>query len=356
MTDSNAQQNELSPPAQGPGDRLQSARIAKGLTLEDVANKMHLSTGILTSLEENNFEDITAPIFVKGYLRAYARLVKVNEEDIIKQYITHYMDGDPPISSISNTAPEINANDARVKWTTYLVILGLIGLLSTWWWNRYQQSPETLSLETEVAPSLIAEPEPRDIPASNLDDMLRKIESSNTNQVVAPGGAKPVESLQQNKTVAPLTALANEAQSKPELAKPVQNKSVIVDAEKKIEAIQEQATTAVESTPTTENLSAEQVIELRPTVTGEEVTQAGAQNDLQITVNADTWTSIEDADGNKLVYDLLRSGQQLSVTGKAPINAFFGNGYGVELVYLGKPVDLSRVIRPNNTARIKLGQ
>ncbi|MCK4710008.1 MAG: helix-turn-helix domain-containing protein, partial [Gammaproteobacteria bacterium] len=102
MNQQEAQQGEQLPPKQGPGDVLQTARISVGLTLEEVARKMHLSVGILSSLEENKFEDITAPIFVKGYLRAYSRLVQVNEDDVIEQYSRFYMDGDPPITSTSN--------------------------------------------------------------------------------------------------------------------------------------------------------------------------------------------------------------------------------------------------------------
>ena len=79
-------------------------------------------------------------------------------------------------------------------------------------------------------------------------------------------------------------------------------------------------------------------------------------NDLVISVNADTWASIKDANGNKLVYDLLRSGETITVTGKAPISAFLGNGYGVTMKYKGKDVDLSSVIQSDNTARIKIGQ
>ena len=149
MSDKNTPQKTETPPNMGPGERLQAARISIGMTIDDVANKMHLSSEILNSLEENNFDDITAPIFVKGYLRAYARLVKMDENEIIDQYTHYYTDGDPPISSIRNTMPEINADDARVKWTTYLVIFVLITLLFMWWWNRYQQPTETLSLETE---------------------------------------------------------------------------------------------------------------------------------------------------------------------------------------------------------------
>jgi len=86
----------------GPGERLQAARIEQGLALGDLANQMHLSTAILESLEENRFEDITAPIFVKGYLRSYARIVGIDETEILDLYVEEYMDSDPPISSTSS--------------------------------------------------------------------------------------------------------------------------------------------------------------------------------------------------------------------------------------------------------------
>ncbi|MDH3388243.1 MAG: helix-turn-helix domain-containing protein, partial [Gammaproteobacteria bacterium] len=117
----NNAKNEPRPTGIGPGDRLQAARIQQGMSLDDVADRMHLSPAILEAIEENNFEEITAPIFVKGYLRAYARIVALDEDEMIQQYIDFYSEEDPPISSTSNMAPELSANDVRIKWTTYLV-------------------------------------------------------------------------------------------------------------------------------------------------------------------------------------------------------------------------------------------
>ena len=134
----------------GPGDQLQAARIKQGLTIEDVATRMHLSLNILQSIEENNFDDITAPIFVKGYLRAYARLVSLDEDEMILRYVEFYSNEDPPINTTSHMAPEISAQDARIKWTTYLVIIVLIALLSAWWWNKSQNISETVSLDTDL--------------------------------------------------------------------------------------------------------------------------------------------------------------------------------------------------------------
>ncbi len=338
MNQQESQPVESSQPKQGPGDKLQTARISRGMTLEEVASKMHLSTGILTSLEENNFDDITAPIFVKGYLRAYSRLVNIDENEIIQQYATCYMNGDPPINSTSNTSPEINANDSKIKWITYLIVIGLIALLSTWWWNRYQQAPEMVSLESgneSKSESLVFEES-----ANAVDQVTNDIETDQVNstqsslQLDITEVAESIE-LQQNQ----LDELATDSAEMQISAESDTNLNETVSA-------------GLETTTLEDSISME------PEAVVAEVLEPVVQNDkdLVITVNADTWASIKDADGNKLVYDLLKSGQQITVTGKTPFRAFLGNGYGVSMKYKGKDIDLSRVIKSDNTARINIGQ
>ena len=97
--------SERRPAGAGPGEQLQAARIQQGMSLEDVASRMHLSISILEAIEENDFDEITAPIFVKGYLRAYARIVSLDEDEMINLYSDYYSEEDPPITSTSNMAP-----------------------------------------------------------------------------------------------------------------------------------------------------------------------------------------------------------------------------------------------------------
>lgn len=321
MSDTDTQHSEISQPKLGPGDRLQAARISIGLTLQEVANKMHLSTAILGNLEENNFSEITAPIFVKGYLRSYARIVSLDENEIIDQYVTYYMDGDPPISSTSNTTPEINADDSRIKWVTYLVILGLITLLTTWWWSRYQQPAETVSLESVESETLSAQ-------IDSTDAMGRQVALEPTKaDELSPTTADP-ETMEQ--------AAAPQVED---------------------DSIQSSAQAALAETVTMPVASSQASPSVEPS-SGSVGTEAVVENgdDLVITVSADTWTDIRDASGNKLVYDLLRAGERITVNGQAPFRAFLGNGFGVKLEYQGEDIDLSRVIRSDNTARISIGQ
>lgn len=331
-------------PTQGPGDRLQFARISIGLTLQDVANKMHLSESILSSLEENDFEDITAPIFVKGYLRSYARIVNLDENDIIQQYTSFYTDGDPPITSTSNTSPEINADDARVKWITWLVILSLVALLSAWWWNRYQQPAQPLSLDSTEQPTDVVLSSPIDSPATtgadlSPDTQLDQALSQQVQQDLAVLSKQPAEEpVASTRSTEMLTAEDMDAV-------PVEAQSEEAPQVEPVDtaAMQELAETDISQPANEVNIeeSPEPVMD---------------DEGLVVTVNADTWTDIRDADGKKLIYDLLRSGEKISVSGKTPMRAFFGNGYGVSMKYQGKDIDLSKVIRDDNTAKIKIGQ
>jgi len=322
---------ETRPSGIGPGDRLQAARIEMGLTVEDVANRMHLSVAILESIEENNFEDITAPIFVKGYLRAYARIVSLSEEEMIQQYLSFYSDEDPPINSTSNTSPEISSDDARIKWTTFVVILVLCGLLAAWWWNNKQERNEVASLAVEQS-SAINDVEPaNDSPQPEPEIVASSEESSEISETVAE-----IEQEQTQIDIANLESAISE--------------ETIAPPQPEVEEVTETVNEVVEETPavtTDANIDAavDQVVETAPT----------GSDQLLIKVHADTWADIKDANGSRLSYDLLRADRELTLTGQAPFTVFFGNGHGVEILFNNEEVDITRHTRDDNTARLKIG-
>ena len=323
MSDTGSQQEEQARTNLGPGDRLQAQRIAMGLTLDELAKKMRLSEAILTNIEENDFSEISAPIFVKGYLRSYARIVNADENEIIAQYITDYTDEDPPISSTSNTAPEINADDARVKWVTYLIVFALIALLAVWWWNRYQQPPETLSLDTTVDDVSLPE-------GSSSPPVIE----AETELTTSPQVTDPM-------LFPPATEAGGQATATDDVARP----AAAVD-------MPPSAAPAPGETP--EPLQSE--AQIAPSIEPQAPIEASTEADLVIQLNADSWMDIKDGQGNQLVYDLIKSGTRLSLNGQPPFRVFAGNAYGVTITYRGEQVDLSDRIRADNTARLRIGQ
>ena len=338
MTPANInQQGQTSPRSIGPGDRLKSARIEQGLSIEDVATRMHLSVGILQAIEENNFDDITAPIFVKGYLRAYARIVSLDEDDMIEQYQNYYSEEDPPISSTSNLAPEISSDDARIKWTTYLVIIGLLGSLAVWWWNQYEINTEVVSLDAERTGS-IQQPETAQ-PEATSDFAVNEIEITVDNNSTDTGEIEVSSMPLVEPEVIGLT-VAEDTQETASLQQVESEPELESAPEPTIEAVVEQ--------------ELEDVIAEFPPEEISRISPVGSEQ-LKIIIHADTWIDIKDASGHPLARELSRANQTLNLTGKAPFAVFLGNGHGVELIYNNETIDITDRIRDNNTARIKVG-
>ena len=320
----------------GPGDRLQAARIENGMSIEDVAARMHLSVGILKAIEENNFDDITAPIFVKGYLRSYARIVSLGEDEMIHQYLNYYSDEDPPISPTSHLTPELSPDDARIKWTTFLVVVGLLGFLTFWWWNQYQAKPDVVSLDTEQTDSM-------QLAEATSDTVIVENQVAGDASVVGeidvsllaadePAVADPVV---ETKTQEPV----NLEQAEPEI-------SDLAQEEMFQEMIQEEVAQAQEVGATNLEALAREVSRIAP---------MGGTEQLDIVIHADTWVDIKDANGHQLVYELLRADQEVNLIGSAPFSVFLGNAHGVNLIFNNETIDISRRIRDDNTARVKIG-
>lgn len=69
----------------GSGARLRLAREAAGLTLESVGQQLRMPVQVVRSLEEEQWQRLGAPVFVRGQLRSYARLLKVDINDLLEQ-------------------------------------------------------------------------------------------------------------------------------------------------------------------------------------------------------------------------------------------------------------------------------
>ena len=65
------------------GDSLKQARKSKQMEVEDVAKQLYINPSIITHLEEENFDQIGAEVFIKGHLRNYAQLLDLPVEKVL---------------------------------------------------------------------------------------------------------------------------------------------------------------------------------------------------------------------------------------------------------------------------------
>lgn len=69
----------------GCGERLRQAREAAGWSVEQVAAQLRMPVQVVAALEAEQWQRLGAPVFVRGQLRSYARLLKVDVEELLEQ-------------------------------------------------------------------------------------------------------------------------------------------------------------------------------------------------------------------------------------------------------------------------------
>ena len=82
--------------ALGLGERLRSARKARALTLEQAAFTLRLESSVLRALEDEHYDALGAGVFVRGHLKAYARLLGLSEDVVLAAYRAADPNADAP--------------------------------------------------------------------------------------------------------------------------------------------------------------------------------------------------------------------------------------------------------------------
>ncbi len=68
------------------GERFRAAREARGLTLSDVAEQIRIRSVYLAAIEDEDWDAIGAPVYVRGFLRTYGRYLGLDPEDAVADF------------------------------------------------------------------------------------------------------------------------------------------------------------------------------------------------------------------------------------------------------------------------------
>nr|WP_218974119.1 RodZ domain-containing protein [Xanthomonas hortorum] len=128
---------------------MREAREAAGLSVEDVAGKLRMPAHVVRSLEQEEWQRLGAPVFVRGQLRSYARLLHVDLEPLLLQATIAPIE---PVTLVSHThtprARRILESTARKA--MYVVITGVFAV-PVWYATRSHldgKAPSTVSLDS----------------------------------------------------------------------------------------------------------------------------------------------------------------------------------------------------------------
>ncbi len=116
-----------------PGARLSAARKEHQLSLEAVADELKLDVRMVEALERDDKATLPAAIFVQGYLRRYARLTGLPEDELVRDY-TESTDAPPPLTvvAIKRKTAFFSLPSGRVLRNIILILLAVIMLWLAW--------------------------------------------------------------------------------------------------------------------------------------------------------------------------------------------------------------------------------
>jgi Helix-turn-helix domain/Domain of unknown function (DUF4115) len=77
------------------GEEFRSAREARGLSLSDVAERLHIRSVYLAAIEDEDWHVIGAPVYVRGFMRTYARFLGLDPEAAVARFSASVPAGTP---------------------------------------------------------------------------------------------------------------------------------------------------------------------------------------------------------------------------------------------------------------------
>ena len=115
------------------GAQLAAARKARNLDIDRVARELKLDAAVIEALENDDSAALPAAIFVKGYLRSYARLVGLPEHRLLNSF-SRQPDELPPltVTRVERKVPLVGLPSTRLLRNIVLVLLLLIMLWLAW--------------------------------------------------------------------------------------------------------------------------------------------------------------------------------------------------------------------------------
>jgi curved DNA-binding protein CbpA len=69
------------------GDDLKRLRNAVGVKFKEIQYITKISTSVLKAIEENRFEELPPDIYLKSFLRSYAKILQINPQQVIDGYL-----------------------------------------------------------------------------------------------------------------------------------------------------------------------------------------------------------------------------------------------------------------------------
>ncbi|MBI6565064.1 helix-turn-helix domain-containing protein [Pseudomonas synxantha] len=310
-----------------PGETLRQARESNGWTLAEVALKLNLTSTSLANLEAGAFDKLPGHTFARGYIRAYAKLLGIDQTVLVQEFdlFTGTDSQGSNVHGLGRIEEPTRVSHTILRIVSLLLLIAVIGGGFVWWQDQASQRSKDLTSNAM---------EHVEVESADGTTQIHPLDEPE-DQAVAEGQTTPQ---------APATA----EQPVPETATaPAATPAVPAPATPTAPVAQAPAAPTPAPAPAAPTSPA-----MSPPTTPALIAGDGR---VQITFIADCWTQVTDGNGKVLFSGLKRKGDTLDQGGKPPLTLRLGFARGAQVAYNGQPVDVAP-FTSGETARLKLGQ
>jgi cytoskeleton protein RodZ len=270
--------------ASSAGAVLAAAREEMNLSIGEVARHLKLSPAQVEALEEGAYDRLPGRVFVRGFLRNYAKLLGVDPQPLLSR-----IDNEMPQPAVVEEPPlppeEVMPTGERSRWTVYVGIAGVIVAALAAYEFGFNAPPPS-EPENEPTPPGASSAAPGDAAATP---------GATTSAATDTAGSPPDSMVSAPSSVTPAAV--------PAADNPPQGAAAPVAAE---------ATTA----------------------------KAPDAHELRFRFDEESWVQVRDANDKVVFSRLNRAGSEERVTGTPPFKLVVGNARNVHVSYDGEAVDL----------------
>jgi cytoskeleton protein RodZ len=177
------------------GARLKQQREQRKITLDDISTTTKISTRLLRAIEDEHFDQLPGGIFNKGFIRAYARHVGMNEDEAVAAYLEASGEAEvtkeaPGQESFPLQIPREKlkppiASAADIPWSMLALALIVLAIAFASW-NFYTRQKNAASDSQPPAPQA---PISADASQKSAPELLAASQPTSAARVASPAAA-----------------------------------------------------------------------------------------------------------------------------------------------------------------------
>lgn len=367
---SNDNQDDVKPPEPvelevdvTPGQLLARKREALGLSIQQVADELHITMHYVRALEADAHDKLPGEVFIRGYIRAYANFLKLDPTvlvNVFNEFINQRENGAQEASYSRNR----RRRDRNLPWIVVSGVAFVAIAVALWYFGAGAveqggsnaspaagsrpaetattaaggNAPSLAEVATSRATGLAAQPAPTVTVSTSAVSAAASVQSPAPAATSAPSFSEPAVSL-------PGVATAEVAATPPATTAstpaPFATATPVPTASPSSSAAVPQTPTAALSAP----VAPAQLISV----------DAGGADVVEIVFSGESLVQIDDGSARQIYRDIRVAGDRLQVNGTGPFNVLLGDASTAELHLNGKKIDFTDSIRIDNSARLTIG-